>query len=86
MMAQCPYCGGKMGDPPVTAKMSHKQQRVYHAIVNAGPEGVQSQALMTVLFDGNSPNTLRSCVYYINKAISPMTIKSRNKSYFISER
>jgi hypothetical protein len=80
---KCPYCGGKMVDPPVTEYMTLKQGAVYDAILRAGRVGIQTNELMDVFFPKKSPNTLRSCIYYINQAIAPMKIKGRGKSYFL---
>ena len=83
-MAQCPYCGSKMADPPITDRLTLKQGQVYETVLAAGPEGVPSDRLMKDLFKGRSPTTLRSCIYYVNLAIAPMKIEGRKKSYFLS--
>lgn len=73
-----------MADPPVTEYMTLKQGKVYTAILEAGIEGVPVRSLMAEFYPKNAPSTLRSCIYYINQAISPMKIGGRGKSYFLS--
>lgn len=81
---KCPYCGGKMVRPSAPPYMGSQQTGLYERVVSAGPGGVLADKLMKDLFLNRSPNTLRSCVYRVNRKIAPMKIEGRNKSYFLT--
>ena len=79
----CPYCKGKMADPPPGTGLSVKRAKVYEAIAAAGIQGVPIKVLKAGLFMGRSSTTIRSTIHHINQAIKPAKIRARNKAYFI---
>jgi len=72
-----------MEPKPLEARLTARQWNVYRAVVNAGPEGIETDELFKKLPGAKSPVTLRSCVHAVNQIINPMCLRGRNGRYYL---
>ena len=69
-MSQCPYCGGSINeDAYVLISLSRKQRDLFNYVLDSGMSGVELPDILGKFFVDQSPTTLRTMVYNINRKI-----------------
>lgn len=81
MENRCPYCLAPMEPQPLESRFTERQWTLFNAIVDAGPRGISIEDLTEKLPFGRNTATVRTCIYAINKLISPMRLISRKRIY-----
>lgn len=82
-MPICPFCQSEVAELLTNKRLSRKQKLVYEAVFASGNDGISHEKILGEIYPGKSPITIRSCIYNINKIISPMKIISRGKCYYL---
>jgi hypothetical protein len=59
------------------------QWTLYKMVLEAGPQGYSSKAMLEILGPGRKAVTLRTCIHSINQVINPMKLAGRGGRYFL---
>lgn len=88
MTLKCPYCAGPLDEPLARLPaMRARRRRIYMAVLQAGPEGVQTSKLMAEMYEaGRTPTKgayamLRVNVCEMNKTLAAFGQKITGKPY-----
>ena len=78
----CPYCHAPMTKKP-EHNLNPRQKNIFWAVVNAGPAGIKVMDFCNEFFPTvNSPVTVRTTLYRINRKIKPMKIVSQRSGTY----
>jgi hypothetical protein len=78
MMSNCPYCGEPLKGDVLTPEMSLRQQRIYTAVLHAGPDGIPTKDLLLQMYNSKQAPTpgggivLRVQINKINELLHPV--------------
>ncbi len=88
MALKCPYCAGPLDEPLARLPaMRARRRRIYIAVLQAGPEGLETAALMKEMYEpGRIPTKgayamLRVNVHEMNKTLAALGQKITGKPY-----
>ena len=84
-MNKCPYCNAPMKTNGYNFVMSERRAAMFRRILHAGQEGIGRDVLIKH-FNIKKPATLRTHIFYINKAIAPLHIRGRNGFIRVEEQ
>ena len=74
---ECPYCHAPMAAKP-EYNLNPGQIRMFEAIVEAGPMGIETKRFKERFFQEDVPHaTVRTTLFRLNKRIGPLRIVSR---------